>query len=118
MGGHKKPLIVGPVAGIIAAYLPAHTRHGQAALDPVDGGAGAGDIAAGGRDAAAGVLDEGADQHVRPIGAGFIGLGKFSIAIVHHDKRGGFFLPDRLENWRHFLGKQGVAPGIAPERCK
>ena len=45
----------------------------------------AADVAADGGQAAAGVLDEGADNHVGPYIGGLHGFYKFAIAVVHHN---------------------------------
>ena len=68
----------------IRADLLSQTRGGKAIGTAVNAGLRAADVAADGRESAARILDERADNHVRADVAGLNRLDKFAVAVVHH----------------------------------
>ena len=68
------------------ADVLAEARRAEPVETPVHAGLCPRDIPAGGRDAAARVLDERSDDHVSTDIRGFDGLRELTVAVVHHDE--------------------------------
>ena len=103
-----------PVVAQGAANLPAGARGGQAVGAQLHQIPAARDIAAGGGDAAAGVLNEGAGDDVRPHGQGLLPLHKLAVAVVHHDNGVRRLALGNLHNGGDVLHPQGGAQAVAP----
>ena len=114
MGSEEQPLIERLIAARIAAHLAADARRGQAVADAVDHVLSAHDIAARGRKAAAGVLDQAAHAHVRAKLGGLLSADKFAIAVIHHEHRVGKVPFEHLRQGCDVLGHEAGARGIAP----
>ena len=84
-GGQEEALEQAGHEPQIGTYLLAKAGGGEPEGAAADALFRAADIAADGGQAAAGVLDEGADHHVGPYIGGLHGFYKFAIAVVHHN---------------------------------
>ena len=88
------------------ADVLAEARRAEPVETPVHAGPRARNIPAGGRNAAARVLDERPDDHVRTHIGGFDSLGEFSIAVVDHDEDVRFQLFDKLDEFADLLDRE------------
>ena len=110
VGGQEQPLVQQAVVPQGGAALPADARHGEPLGGPLHQVPAAGDVAAGGGQAAPGVLDEGAHHQVCPHMGGLQGLHELPVAVVHQDGGVGIGRPDHpahLPDLRHGQGRPG-----------
>ena len=89
MWGHEQALEQEAVIAEAGTALPADAGGGQTHGGPLHKLRRTRDISPRRRDAAAGIFDKGADYKVSACIAGLEGIGKFPVAVVHHDANGG-----------------------------
>ena len=102
-----------PQAVLGAAQIGADARRGEAVAALFHQVGPARNVAAGGGDAAAGVLDEAAGDQVRPHRQRFPGLGELAVAVVHEDDCLGVGLAGHLRHLADGFQIKGVALGVA-----
>ena len=95
------------------AQLRAQAGGSQAVGALIDALLGAADIAAGGSQAAAGIFDEGTDDHIGADIAGFDDLGELAVAVIHHADDAGLEFLDKADQLADLLDREGGAGGIA-----
>ncbi len=96
MGGHEKALIQRTVIAHGAAALTADAGHREPLGGRLHQIGATGDIAAGGRQSAARVLDEGADHKVCTHLGGLQRLHKLAVAVIHQHSGIGVIVLDKL----------------------
>ena len=112
-GGEEKALIQRRHQPQIRADLLPQTGGGKPVSAPVNAFFRAADIAADGRKAAAGVLDEAAHGHVRANVGRLNGLHEFAIAVVNHDSNVGLDILAEGDQLADLLDGEGGTGGVA-----
>ena len=83
--GHKEALIQAKHQAQIGAYLLSKARGAETVCASIYTGLCAADISSDGRQAATGVFDQTANDHIRTHIGGLDGFHEFTIAIIYHD---------------------------------
>ena len=84
-GGQEEALVQLTHEAEVGTHFLAQAGGGEPVGAAVDAGFGAGDVAAGGGKAAAGIFDQGAYDHIRADIGGFDGFHELTVAVVNHD---------------------------------